>query len=114
MILSLFIPTIINYFFYYQNNNYTFLSFRQVNLKVSSQLKDCFNWSMVPQNELVVFARVSDPAVDLETTPPDGPWLEATAAAIPWSLGVDIAIWNAVGMYIYYIFYRYLFLHFVE
>ena len=53
---------------------------------------------MVPQHELVVFARVSDPAVDLETTPADGPWLEATAAAIPWSLGVDIAIWNAVGM----------------
>lgn len=52
---------------------------------------------MVPQHELVVFARVSDPAVDLETTPADGPWLEATAAAIPWSLGVDIAIWNAVG-----------------
>ncbi|KAH9639773.1 hypothetical protein HF086_016354 [Spodoptera exigua] len=49
------------------------------------------------QSELVVFARISDPAVDLETTPPDGPWLEATAAAVPWSLGVDIAIWNAVG-----------------
>ncbi|XP_026318928.1 uncharacterized protein LOC113229519 [Hyposmocoma kahamanoa] len=71
---------------------------RQVNLKVTPQLGDCFNWSMTPsQSELVVFARVSDPAVDLETTPPDGPWLEATSAAVPWSLGVDIAIWNAVG-----------------
>ncbi|CAB3254489.1 unnamed protein product [Arctia plantaginis] len=71
---------------------------RQVNLKISPQLGDCFNWSMTPsQSELVVFARISDPAVDLETTPPDGPWLEATAAAVPWSLGVDIAIWNAVG-----------------
>lgn len=71
---------------------------RQVNLKISPQLRGCFNWSMFPQSELVVFARVSDPAVDLETTPPDGPWLEATASAVPWSLGVDIAIWNAVGM----------------
>ncbi|XP_028162232.1 uncharacterized protein LOC114354173, partial [Ostrinia furnacalis] len=71
---------------------------RQVNLKISSQLGDCFNWSMAPsQSELVVFSRISEPAVDLETTPPDGPWLEATAAAVPWSLGVDIAIWNAVG-----------------
>ncbi|CAK1555452.1 unnamed protein product [Leptosia nina] len=70
---------------------------RQVNLKISSQLIACFNWSMAPQSELVVFARVSDPAEDLETTPPDGQWLEATAAAVPWSLGVDIAIWNAVG-----------------
>lgn len=69
-----------------------------MNLKVTPQLGDCFNWSMAPsQSELVVFARVSDPAVDLETTPPDGPWLEATSAAVPWSLGVDIAIWNAVG-----------------
>ncbi|KAJ0183120.1 hypothetical protein K1T71_001096 [Dendrolimus kikuchii] len=71
---------------------------RQVNLKISPQLGGCFNWSMTPsQSELVVFARISDPAVDLETTPPDGPWLEATSAAVPWSLGVDIAIWNAVG-----------------
>ncbi|GBP00997.1 Semaphorin-5B [Eumeta japonica] len=70
----------------------------QVNLKISLALASCFNWSMEPSvSELVVFARVSDPAVDLETTPPDGPWLEATAAAVPWSLGVDIAIWNAVG-----------------
>lgn len=69
-----------------------------MNLKTGPQLGDCFNWSMAPsQSELVVFARVSEPAVDLETTPPDGPWLEATAAAVPWSLGVDIAIWNAVG-----------------
>jgi hypothetical protein len=74
--------------------------FRQVNLKISPQLGDCFNWSMAPsQSELVVFSRISEPAVDLETTPPDGPWLEATAAAVPWSLGVDIAIWNAVGQY---------------
>ncbi|CAH0399693.1 unnamed protein product [Chilo suppressalis] len=71
---------------------------RQVNLKINPQLGDCFNWSMAPsQSELVVFSRIIDPAVDLETTPPDGPWLEATAAAVPWSLGVDIAIWNAVG-----------------
>ncbi|CAG9787916.1 unnamed protein product [Diatraea saccharalis] len=71
---------------------------RQVNLKISPQLADCFNWSMAPsQSELVVFSRITDPAEDLETTPPDGPWLEATAAAVPWSLGVDIAIWNAVG-----------------
>ncbi|XP_041979799.1 uncharacterized protein LOC121733571 [Aricia agestis] len=67
---------------------------RQVNLKVPSQLEVCFNWTQI---ELVVFTRVSDPVVDLETTPPDGPWLEATSAAVPWSLGVDIAIWNAVG-----------------
>lgn len=72
---------------------------RQVNLKVSSAVQDCFNWSSSPQSELVVFARVSEPAVDIETTPPDGPWLEATAAAVPWSLGVDIAIWNAVGKF---------------
>ncbi|XP_063621974.1 uncharacterized protein LOC134794178 [Cydia splendana] len=71
---------------------------RQVNLKIAQALDHCFNWSMAPsQSELVVFARISDPAVDLETTPPDGPWLEATASAVPWSLGVDIAIWNAVG-----------------
>ncbi|XP_038214052.1 uncharacterized protein LOC119833903 [Zerene cesonia] len=70
---------------------------RQVNLKISSQLLTCFNWSMAPQSEMVVFARVSEPAVDLETTPADGPWLEATSAAVPWSLGVDIGIWNAVG-----------------
>ncbi|KAG7298822.1 hypothetical protein JYU34_017267 [Plutella xylostella] len=71
---------------------------RQVNLKISRPLQDCFNWSYAPaQSELIVFARVSDPAVDFETTPPDGPWLEATCAAVPWSLGVDIAIWNAVG-----------------
>lgn len=57
---------------------------------------------MAPQSELVVFSRVSDPVEDLETTPPDGSWLEATAAAVPWSLGVDIAIWNAVGEYIYF------------
>ncbi|CAG9132659.1 unnamed protein product [Plutella xylostella] len=72
--------------------------FKQVNLKISRPLQDCFNWSYAPaQSELIVFARVSDPAVDFETTPPDGPWLEATCAAVPWSLGVDIAIWNAVG-----------------
>ncbi|KAI8421491.1 hypothetical protein MSG28_009544 [Choristoneura fumiferana] len=80
---------------------FTFISekkLRQVNLKIGQQLDACFNWSMAPsQSELVVFARVSDPVVDLETTPPDGPWLEATAAAVPWSLGVDIAIWNAVA-----------------
>ncbi|XP_063534927.1 uncharacterized protein LOC134744909, partial [Cydia strobilella] len=70
---------------------------RQVNLKIAQPLDHCFNWSMASQSELVVFARISDPAVDLETTPPDGPWLEATASAVPWSLGVDIAIWNAVG-----------------
>ncbi|VVC94351.1 unnamed protein product [Leptidea sinapis] len=70
---------------------------RQVNLKISPQISPCFNWSTATQKELVVFARVSDPAVDLETTPPDGPWLEATSASVPWSLGVDIAIWSAVG-----------------
>ncbi|XP_045535935.1 uncharacterized protein LOC106718892 [Papilio machaon] len=71
---------------------------RQVNLKVSPQIEGCFNWSMAPsQSEFIIFARISDPAEDLETTPADGPWLEATSAAVPWSLGVDIAIWNAVG-----------------
>lgn len=75
---------------------------RQVNLKVSPQIEGCFNWSMAPsQSEFIIFARISDPAEDLETTPADGPWLEATSAAVPWSLGVDIAIWNAVGLYFY-------------
>lgn len=85
---------------YYYLLVYICFLFRQVNLKINNQLRDCFNWSMVQQSELVVFARVSEPAVDLETTPADGPWLEATAAAVPWSLGVDIAIWNAVGMFL--------------
>lgn len=85
-----------------------------MNLKIKPQIEDCFNWSMAPsQSELVVFARVSDPAVDLETTPPDGPWLEATCAAVPWSLGVDVAIWNAVGASAFYFSFSFIIVYFL-